>query len=172
MKTENAALVGKHAFEAAGLGLAPFRFVGMSENIITYPDGTTKAGGSCDYCGTGIRYQCAIVSTDGKRAVVGCECIRKVGDTGLLKAYEQSPELRAHKRKLAWEKAQRVAAELETLIATNSARLSAMPHPYGFTDRATGQPLTRLDSVKWLFSRSGAAGRASLLKGLKKILAE
>ena len=50
-KTDNAANVGKHKFELAGLGMAPFRFIGASENAITYPDGTTKAVGSCDYCG-------------------------------------------------------------------------------------------------------------------------
>lgn len=172
MKTENAANVGKHCFEVAGLGLAPFRFVGMSENVITYPDGTSQAGGSCNYCGTGIRYECVIVSRDGKRSVVGCDCIAKVGDAGLLKAYKTSPEFRAHKRKLAYAKAERVRLELIALIDANRALLATLPHPYGFTDRKTGAPLTRLDSVQWLFDHSGASGRESLLRGLKRTLAE
>lgn len=172
MKTEDPAQAGKHAFEIAGLGQAPFRFVGMSENVIAYPDGTQKAGGSCDYCGTGIRYECQIASKDGKRAKVGCECIRKVGDAGLLQAYKTSPEFRAHQRQLRALKAKAILTELSALIAANAGLLATLPHPYGYTDRQTGKALTRLDSVNWLLSHSGDSGRASLLRGLRKTLAE
>jgi hypothetical protein len=54
-----------HVFEKAGLGKAPFKFVGLENTAKgankdgmvvkkTFVDGTrfmTKAGGSCDYCG-------------------------------------------------------------------------------------------------------------------------
>jgi hypothetical protein len=168
MKTENAADVGKHAFEIAGLGLAPFRFVGMSENVISYPDGTQQAGGSCDYCSTGIRFECVIVSKDGKRSKVGCNCIAKVGDAGLLKAYKTSPEFRAHARALRFKKAEAVRIALIDFIAGNRSQLKAQPHSRGFVDRQTGAPLTRLDEINWQFDHCGAAGRASLLKSLTK----
>lgn len=172
MKTENTADVGKHAFEIAGLGLAPFRFVGASENVITYPDGTQKAGGSCDYCGTGIRLECRIISADGKSAVVGCNCISKVGDSGLLKAYKTSPAFRAHQRALARERARVIMATFAATMADNAAALKAAPHPYGFTDRATGLPLTLADYYTYRNGGCGAAGRARLLKELKADLAK
>lgn len=167
MKTDNQANVGKHAFEVAGLGLAPFRFVGASENVITYPDGTQKAGGSCDYCGTGIRLECHVKSADGKAFKVGCNCIAKVGDTGLLKAYKTSPQFRAIQRANKAAKNKIVFDELKALIETMSPKLAALPHPRGFTDRQTSAPLTALDNVKWLFDHSGATGRDWLLKHLK-----
>jgi len=170
-KTENPAHVGKHRFTLAGLGEAPFRFVGMSENVITYPDGTSKAGGCCDYCFTGIRYECQVQSADGKRFKVGCDCIAKVGDEGLLKAYKTSPEVRAHKRALAAAKDAKVVAEIQEIIAANSAAWSAMPHSRGFIDRKTGVALTRLDELNWHISACGAAGRARNLKWLRRLAA-
>lgn len=171
MKTENPLLVGKHAFETAGLGLAPFHFVGASENVITYPDGSQKAGGSCDYCGTGIRTECWVKSADGKQFKVGCNCIEKVGDKGLLKAYKTSPEYRAKQRALAAEKARIVFEELKALIDGAKDRLAAMPHPMGFSNRETGQPLTALDYATWMLNHCGASGRKDVLKHLKAKLA-
>jgi hypothetical protein len=170
-KTDNAALVGIHKFEAAGLGKAPFRFVGLSENAITYPDGTTKAGGSCDYCSTGIRHECWVLSADGKRFKVGSNCIEKVGDQGLFQAYKNSPEFRKAKRDKAQAKFAADLAEVHSIIDANKDALLALPHPYGFKDFATGKPLTYLDQVEWSLGNCGAAGTKSWLKTLKKKLA-
>lgn len=168
MKTENIAEVGKHAFEVAGLGAAPFRFVGMSENAITHPDGTTQAGGCCAYCYTGIRFECRVVSADNKSFVVGSNCIAKVGDTGLLKAYKTSPDFRRHQAKLRAVKAKAVFETLSALIASKKEEFAAKPHPYGFVDRVTGTPMTYLDYINYSFDRCGAAGRAGMLKAMQK----
>ena len=168
MKTDNAPQVGKHAFEIAGLGLAPFKFIGASENSITYPDGTTKAAGTCDYCGTGIRLECRIVSADKKQSVVGCNCVEKVGDTGILKAYKSSPEFRAHKRKLAQLKDAAVRKEIDLLLAECAPHFSAQPHPYGYINRSTKEPLTYLDYVKFGMGMSGMAGRKTWVKFLRE----
>jgi hypothetical protein len=167
MKTENPQHVGKHAFEVAGLGRAPFRFVGLSENVID-AGGEQKAGGCCAYCFTGIRFECHILSSDGKRTTVGSNCIEKVGDAGLLKAYKKSPEFRAHQRDLRRRKSAVVFTELKALIESRKSEFASQPHPRGFVDRETGKPLTYLDSVVWLFENSGASGRASLLRALKR----
>ncbi len=54
-RTDDPALVGRHVFERAGLGLAPFRFVGMEEKTFqACPGAPIQAGSSCDYCGTGM----------------------------------------------------------------------------------------------------------------------
>jgi hypothetical protein len=62
-----------HPFEVAGLGIAPFRFVGV--------DSQGEMIG-CAYCGTGIKHKFLIVSSDGKKSKVGCDCIQKI-DYGL-----------------------------------------------------------------------------------------
>ena len=42
-----------HPFEKAGLGKAPFSCTHVTENVFEVGDGTTKAGGCCDYCEIG-----------------------------------------------------------------------------------------------------------------------
>ena len=115
----------------------------------------------------------SIRSADGKVSKVGCDCIAKVGDAGLLQAYKTSPEFSEHKRALARAKDIRKTAELDALLADESvkAKLTAMPHPYGFRDRETDRPLTMLDQYVWLKGRCGASGRASLLRAIQKKLA-
>lgn len=68
-----------HPFEVAGLGIAPFRFVGMTENVYSAAPGHSQPGGCCDYCSNGIKYECHIVSHDGKRFKVGNDCVLKLG---------------------------------------------------------------------------------------------
>lgn len=172
MKTNTPENVGKHCFELAGLGKAPFRFVGMSVNVIRYPDGSTQAGGSCDYCGTGIANECQVKSADGRTFKVGCDCIQKTGDAGLMQAYKTSPDVRKHAAQLRRAKDQKKTAELARIISENETLLKSLPHPRGFTDRATRQPLTALDQYQWLQKNCGASGRAATLTGLKRFLAE
>lgn len=64
-----------HVFEAAGLGKAPFRFVAVWKSYTT-----------CDFCGTGILWNCWILSSDGKSFKVGSECVKRSGDAGLIQA--------------------------------------------------------------------------------------
>lgn len=66
-----------HPFEAAGLGLAPFVYCGMSEQVYSPTPDVQQPAGSCDYCGMGIRYCCHIRSSDGREFIVGCDCVRK-----------------------------------------------------------------------------------------------
>jgi hypothetical protein len=68
-----------HPFEKAGLGKAPFRCIGVEEMVFTMPDGESKAGGACQYCGTGIRWAYQIKSSDGAHFHVGCDCVEKTG---------------------------------------------------------------------------------------------
>ena len=166
-KTDNLDDVGKHKFELAGLGKAPFRYIGVKENLFKLGDGTVKPGGSCDYCGNGIRYEFGIRSSDGIISKVGCNCIEKVDDKGLLRAYKSSPDFRklqAEKRKA---KAREVNEEWQALLMTHEEALKAKPHPKGFQDRKTGQPLTAFNQWEWLFDNCGATGRARYLKLLK-----
>lgn len=169
MKTDNVELVGKHAFEVAGLGKAPFRFVGMQENAQRLPDGTTRAAGCCQYCYTGIRYECVVQSADGKRFVVGSDCIRKVDEAGLYKAYKQSREFRDHQRQLRQAKAAKVREQVNELMGQLSEKLAAMPHPMGHVDRQTNVPLTALDWARWNCSHLGDSSMKWFLGCLQRI---
>lgn len=81
-----------HKFEAAGLGKAPFRLVGMYESRCSGTPGANgvtvgyagQPSGTCDYCGTGIANCYQIQSSDGRQFVVGEDCVRKTDDTGLV----------------------------------------------------------------------------------------
>jgi hypothetical protein len=53
----------------------------VSENVWDNGDGTTKGGGVCDYCGTGIRWEFWIKGSvaGAKQFKVGCDCVAKTG---------------------------------------------------------------------------------------------
>lgn len=99
-----------HKFSEAGLGDAPFTFTGCRENVLRHANGHIQPGGSCDYCGTGIRYEFHIVSACGKTSKVGCECIRRVGDHKLLTAAEYAKKKldRAKRAQVRHEKAEAI----------------------------------------------------------------
>jgi len=167
-----------HIFEAAGLGKAPFKFVGMIEQDMAYGQAilnreehqktgvmmTTKPGGSCDFCGTYIVNMFRIKSADGKSFKVGCECVRKTGDAGLKKAVNK---IINERNRVAAEK--RSKAKLEAALAALpkvSEKLAAKPHPDPYW--AT-QGQTLLDKVNWFLAHAGMTGK---LKVAKIILAE
>lgn len=78
-----------HPFEAAGLGVAPFRYMGMVvrvgpiKSIWNGVEVETGAHGqpmgSCDYCGQGIKYCVVVADTTGKQFEVGCDCAERIG---------------------------------------------------------------------------------------------
>lgn len=88
-----------HCFEKSGLGRAPFRCVGLAsipspslaeQNVTAYNNALRDLPqgigcGSCAYCGTAIMHNFIIESSDEHRFVVGCDCVAKTGDLGLVK---------------------------------------------------------------------------------------
>lgn len=79
-----------HPWEDAGLGIAPFKCLGVEHRIgpikstdPKYPGITIEVGspgqpmGTCDFCGQGIADCYLIVSKDGKKFVVGSDCVRR-----------------------------------------------------------------------------------------------
>lgn len=169
MKTEHQENVGKHAFEVAGLGKAPFYFIGYSrKEYRATPDSPIQPGGTCNYCGQGIIDCCTIKSSDGKIFTVGTTCVNKTGDDGLLKAYKTSKEYRDHQSNLRWEKAQKQREKVRELITVHGEYFKRIPHPYGFSDRVTGIPLTYFDYCEWSLSHCGAKGIGELYRHLLK----
>jgi len=95
-----------HRFEAAGLGKAPFRFVDFQVcKWQACPGAPVVAGSSCDYCGQAIMLVFQILSADGRRFKVGCDCVAKVGDAGLMNAVKRARA--AHSRELSHARAER-----------------------------------------------------------------
>jgi len=167
-----------HPFERAGLGKAPFRFVGLTSSDLLFGERilnraeyertgvalTTKPGGTCAYCGTYIVNMCNVVSADGRRFHVGTDCVAKVGDAKLSAPVDEAKRARIRARRVA--KAAAEMRALEEAIAPDSmrARLAALPHPIKWrADKGE----TLLAWVEWMRA-AGAAGRA---KALKTVLA-
>lgn len=124
-----------HPFERNGLGIAPFRFAGFEEKVLVHPgaNGYVQPAGTCDYCGQGIRYCCHIASSDGKRFIVGQDCVRKLNreDNRMLNALER--EIAKHNmakkeaaRQKRWEDAcKRRDAALEEERQKNGGKTNA-----------------------------------------------
>lgn len=112
-----------HKFELAGLGKAPFKCVGLAQIpspslAEANPDAYNNAlralppdfgCGTCHYCGQAIMNCYLIVSSDGHKFAVGCECVRKTGDAGLTdktKALKRQAdrEKKAAARQAAYER--------------------------------------------------------------------
>ena len=171
-----------HPFERAGLGKAPFRFVGFEAQDLCYGQAilnreeyqrtgilvTTAPGGSCAFCGTYIVQMCRIGSADGKRFHVGTDCVAKAGGTRVAAAVKVA-KLRTERSKRA-EKATAVSTELTALLADDSVRtvLVNWPHP---NDASAKRGASLLDYATWMIRCSGAAGRAKTLKAVKAVIA-
>jgi hypothetical protein len=113
--------VSTHRFEAAGLGKAPFTYEGFQvSKWQACPGAPVQAGSSCDYCGQSIMLVFAIRSADGRRFKVGCDCVAKVGDEGLLSAVKRAQ--RSHQGELRKARAER-ARDTKRLARADAARL-------------------------------------------------
>jgi len=167
-KSDNTSDIGKHVFERAGLGVAPFRFVGVTESIFkAAPDAPRQPGTCCDFCGTGIMVVCIIQDANGKRFKVGSDCVAKTGDKGLIKAFRTSPRQREMARMQRQRADERVIAEWNDLWAAPSTLVAISGK---FPRMFNGEPNTAEtleENMKRRWSWSGAAGRKRLLKQLK-----
>jgi len=148
-----------HPFERAGLGKAPFRYVGIEAQEISHGERvigsvggcqvTTQPGGTCAYCGHYIVNMFMVESAEGRRFHVGCDCIRKVNDSGLVEACKADQKKAKTERALA-----RIAAAKAALA--DAHRLQNTPHP---TPYHAEQGKTRADYAVWLFANGGVSGQ-------------
>lgn len=158
--TEN---TGMHPFERAGLGIAPFTFVGTYESkfqaVPGDPNCPIQPGTCCDYCFQGIMYVCRVRSADGREFKVGCDCVLKTKDKRITTAAKRAENKRnteaAHKRADA-----KIAAAIATLPTVES-KLRAQPHPYAWQAE---KGATMLDRVKWLLGNAGRKGKCEAAK--------
>jgi len=168
-----------HTFEKAGLGKAPFRYIGCTHRVgpirIPQKDGTTleigspgQPMGSCAYCGQGIADCCEIKSADGKLFIVGNVCVGKTYDAGLInKVKREIGRARSARRKEG--EALRIL-EAKKAFKANREVFEALPHSRGFKCRDTGTALTAADEIDWLLSNAGHTGKFKVTKKIEKVL--
>ncbi len=174
-----------HKFQAAGLGLAPFKCIGVYQDVgphVSEVNGCRVEVGSpgqpmgtCDYCGTGIADCYVIQSADGKEFRVGSSCVAKTNDSRLIEVVDQkTAELRRQKaeirRRAKFAKDSARVAAAVALFEANLATFEALPHPRGFTDRATGKALTMADQIRWMLKNAGMSGRVDTAIRIEGIL--
>lgn len=153
-----------HLFEQAGLGKAPFRCVGLEtsddrafinrereSNGLCY---TTNNATTCDYCGQGIMNAYQVVSADGKRFKVGCDCMEKTGDAGLRQFVKDEERAKRQKKAAAKREAYnaRERAAIEAFQNGLCESLKDRPHPKGRQDA------TAYDYAAWIVQNRAFMG--------------
>ncbi len=158
-----------HPFERAGLGKAPFRYVGIVAQEIHHGQAvvgsvggieiTTHAGGTCDFCGHAILDMFRVESADGQTFKVGCDCIHKV-DGVLATAIKTDA------------KAAKEARE-DTRIDTAKTHLGdwgviSQPHPNQYRAK---QGDTLGDYCRWMFRNAGRSGKLTAARMIERAIA-
>lgn len=155
----------RHAWEIAGLGSAPYTYIGhTTEHFQACPGAPLQVGGSCDFCGQGISEMYRFRSADGRTFKVGSDCVKRAGDAGLVKMI--SADVRRHASELrAARELARIAAAV-ALIDTISDRLAALPHPLAWRAAQGG---TMLEWARWMLDHSGHSGKLSVAKAIERV---
>ncbi|QDU88384.1 hypothetical protein Pla175_17600 [Pirellulimonas nuda] len=158
-----------HPFEAAGLGKAPFRYVGYShevgpQKVTTYaPNGEEielivgapgQPMSSCDYCGQGIAHVCHCVSSDGKEFKVGCDCVERVGQVKGDQRAQRAVEVAKYNLRRQREAKRR--DEFARWIEQNGEELNNHPHPNAYS-MSLGRTLR--DYAVWMRKNGGHSGQ-------------
>jgi hypothetical protein len=163
-----------HVFEKAGLGKAPYQFLGVEHRVgpikIGEENGVeTWAGapgqpmGVCAFCGTGIADCFYLKSADGKRFYVGCDCIGRAGDAGLKKI--ASREISKKRKQAETARVDMVRAMVASDPAVR-AKLSAVPSNVDYR-AARGE--TMLDWAEWMLKHSGHSGCMKVVRYLARL---
>jgi len=154
-----------HVFEQAGLGKAPFRYKGCGREVYQVVGGPAQPGGTCDYCGTAITNCFYLESADKKSFKVGCNCVEKTGDHGLINPVKQEvnrlKSIARNERELVRIQEGRIRLPL-VLTA-----LKAKKHPNTWL-AAKGE--TADAWAIWMMANAGNAGRLQVCRTIKKIL--
>lgn len=158
----------RHVFDH--MGPAPYRYTGFEVKKYQACHGAPiQPGSTCDHCGTAIMDVYKFVAADGTAFKVGSSCVEKSGDKGLYSVIKRQVN-KIKRDRQAERDAARIAAGRE-LFASNREAFAAAPHPRGFSDRTTGEPLNLADQVDWLLENSGTTGRVKTARLIEKFVA-
>jgi hypothetical protein len=164
--TTTNATTAVHPFQAAGLGLAPFKLVGHVLPDLT-ADGrrklgeiggvevTTTTGGTCDYCGKSIVNVFRVRSADGRESNVGCDCVQKCCGAKLVAAVRKIANVVATDRRNAAADAKIARGVALLAVPAVAEALRDQPHPNGHAGR------TLHDYAAWMLQNAGRTGKAA-----------
>jgi len=167
-----------HPFERAGLGLAPFRVVGMIERrgpintvlggVLVSVGAPGQPMGSCKFCGIGIAYCFVVRSSDKREFEVGSDCVART----------RTEILPAVKRQVAKAERERVQARVDARVG--SARVSLEREDVRAVLRArstnygtsTGRRQTVLAWAEWMLAHAGRKGQTLVAQRVEAVVAE
>jgi hypothetical protein len=163
----------QHPFEKAGFGHGPYTYVGCREETFqACPGAPIKAGGTCDYCGNGIRFKFDVVSADGVKFGVGCDCVNKLYSHLNKATIERDPIYRKiqddrRERMLIARHAREEAtyAKLWAFCFQHLTDLHDLPHSKSW---AAEQGKTRFDEFFWWMHNAGMSGKLKFMRAMKK----
>jgi hypothetical protein len=156
-----------HKFEEAGLGKAPFRYVNTHQSKYqACPGAPIQPGTCCDYCGTGIMDVFVIADVNGKKFKVGCECVKKTGDAGLIDLVKRA--VNQHKREARDKARTALQSKLKELLASPAVQQAfrGRKHP---NEYFASKGVTYADYAQFLISHASDAGKKALLAEMEKI---
>ena len=173
-----------HVFEKAGLGKAPFKFLGFEDSSASAnaagmvrkcdPSGVevwTKPGGSCDYCGNYIVAFCWIQDANGKKFKVGSTCAKKTGDRGLYDPIKR--EINRERVEKARVRNQARIDDVRKTITRNDVQTALASQPHPEADRNTYfADKTLLDWAIWMLDHAGMSGSMKVVRLVERTVKE
>jgi len=173
-----------HKFEIAKLGKAPFKVIGSHvdvgpkvwvENGIRFECGAEgQPMGTCDYCGTGIKFCFTIKGVDGRKFVVGSSCVEKTNAKGTRVYNDVERQMLKYKREIRHANEAKKIEELKGLLADPiiRAELGSYPHPYKYRRDELGESLLNFGDWTVENPMCGVTAKLKCLRYLKKALAK
>ena len=177
-----------HPWEKAGLGLAPFRFIGFfmdygphrmivrgvnGEPVEIEVGSPGQPMSSCDYCGQGIGDVYRVRSSDGREFKVGCDCIAKVDADKTVANYTAVEKVAKKAKNDAAKKRDGARADAAAALVFDEGEkndrvreiLASRPHP-----SLDGRSLQ--DYVSFMFANAARAGQMRATRIVEKVAAE
>lgn len=155
----------KHVWEIAGLGQAPYTYIGhTTEHYQACPGAPIQVGGSCDFCGQGISEMYRFRSADGKVFKVGSNCVKRAGDKGLIRMIAK--DVKAHQKATREARQDARIAAAKGMLDSVAVRLTALPHPHPWMAE---KGKTALDWVNWMLANAGRKGKVDAAKLVEKV---
>ncbi len=167
-----------HPFERAGLGVAPFRVVGVCEKrgpirtvlasgVVSEVGGPGQPMGTCSYCSQGIAICYAVRSADGKTFDVGSECVNRTNTPIEPKVVR---ELNAKARDRRNAVADERVARTRELLAREDVRAALAAQAAGGDGWNASRPM--LERVEWLLAHAGRSGKVRACRLVEQVVAE
>lgn len=85
-----------HVFQSSGLGIAPFTLSNAS-----HPKAKANLSFFCEHCGTMLKNRFFVMSSDNIVSVVGIDCLKKTGDSGLINDAKECMKKEREDKKMA-----------------------------------------------------------------------